>query len=156
MLLVVRDRYARLHVSPKGGDMRWKWILIVGACSLVGAAILLTALPHSSFQPYGFPGGIGGPNPYSFPGPGGVRPGPIFPGPGGRSTGPIPFPQHPPPLPARPSVPTVTTGAKLFLICLGVILLAIPWFRQSERGQGIVATLITSGALALIGQTVVP
>jgi hypothetical protein len=120
-----------------------RWVLII-VCSIVGAALLLTVLPHSQFQPYSFPGGVRGPNPpHSFPG--GVR-------------GPNPFPPtiqpFPGSIPPRPSVPPVTWLVKLGVIALGVLLLAHPWFRQSERGQGIVVTLITSGALALLGQTV--
>ena len=124
--------------------MRW---VLIAIGSIVGAALLLTVLPHSQFQPYGFPGGVRGPiPPHGFPGPGGIK-------------GPHPFPQtiqpFPGGIPPRPSVPPVTWLVKLGVIAIGVLLLAIPWFRQSERGQGVVVTLVTSGALALLGQAVI-
>jgi hypothetical protein len=113
--------------------MRWVLVIVGG---VIGAAVLLMLLPHRQ-QPQ-LPRGVEAPH--------------VVPHAPSDRVG-VPHPS-PTPRPVQPSTPAVTPIVKCGVIVLGLFLLF--WFRDSEKVQTAALMLITSGALALLGQAVVP
>ena len=111
-------------------------LVIVGG--IIGAILLLTILPHRQHAQS---------TPYRAELPH------VIPGTPQHTTE-VPRPVPAPVVPQSTSTPPITTTVKCGIIALGLVLLFL--FRESEKVQSTALTLIASGALALLGQTLMP
>jgi hypothetical protein len=112
-----------------------RWMLVIGG-GIIGAILLLTILPHSQHAQ---------PTPYKAEVPH------VIPGKPQQNTTEVPRPVPAPVSPQSTSTPPITTTVKCGIIALGLVLLFS--FKESEKVQSTALTLIASGALALLGQT---